>query len=85
MHQVTIRATEAKATASRVRPSKAREKISRMGFEGAFFIAAFHCSDSGTNTMMSKASKAGTAPTSITQRQESRVTANDMPTMAIKA
>ena len=37
------------------------------------FTASFHRSDSGTNNVMSNVSNAGAAPTSMTQRHESRV------------
>ena len=82
---VTISATEEKQIASSVFFHRPLLKISRTGFDGLFFTASFHASDSGTKYVITSVSSAGAAPTSITHRHDSRVIAKFIPITAITA
>ena len=85
MPQVTMSATEANAIASTVFRRNAGENISRSGCAGPLRTDACQRSDSGTNNRMKNVSKAGAAPTSMTQRHECAVTGNAMAITAMRA
>ena len=77
-------ATEAKAMASAVFFQRLPENTSTNGERPGLPAAAFHRSDSGTNSRMRNVSAAGAAPTIITQRHDSREMGNAMPMTAMK-
>src|SRR5438552_1434857 len=76
---------EAKEIARRVFFTRRALKISAIGLAAPFFTEAFHRSDSGTYTWITKVNSAGAAPASITQRHEVWVTLKYLPTTAIKS
>ena len=86
MPHVTINATEEKTMARIVFRRRAGEKTSRMGFDCTTFRTdCFHFSDSGTKRRIKNVSAAGSAPTIITHRQESRVTSTEIAIRAMIA
>ena len=85
--QVPISTIEASSEASSVDFSSGGLKISRSGWVRVpgIVTACRQRTDSGTSRRMPNVSKAGAAPTSATQRQESMVTWKNMPTTAMNA
>src|SRR5262245_43468781 len=69
--QVPISATEANTIASRVVFQSLGPKTSANGCVVRVFTDSFHRCDSGTTRLIASASRAGAAPASMTQRQES--------------
>src|SRR5882672_10807672 len=68
---VPISAMEAKAIASKVVFQRLGPSTSASGCVVRVFTDSFQRCDSGTNKLMPNANRAGAAPPSITQRQES--------------
>jgi len=83
--QVPMSTMAVSPVASSVTRRSPGAKISLTGFAGAPSAACRHFYDSGTNWRMKNVSRAGSAPTSTTQRQECTVTEKKSPMMAMRA